>query len=273
MPQQDNTITVQGTLWMTVDGQHFGGDDRMRLLACIADCGSISQAAKAVPMSYKTAWDAIDAMNTLAGEPLVARVAGGKGGGGTRLTARGLQLLDNYLTLQREHQAFMRQLAAQAGGLADDYVLIRRMAMKSSARNQFLGKVLSVKDGVVNDEVTLQTATGLHIVATVTRDSRDSRDSLGLAPGVEAFALVKASSIILTTDTGGARFSARNQLAGTVTRVLPGAVSTEVTLALGCGASVAAIITHDSGEALALQPGQPAVALFKASSVIVAIPA
>lgn len=270
MPQQDNTITVQGSLWMTVDGQHFGGDDRMRLLACIADCGSISQAAKAVPMSYKTAWDAIDAMNTLAGEPLVARVAGGKGGGGTRLTARGQQLLDNYLTLQREHQAFMRQLAAQAGGLADDYVLIRRMAMKSSARNQFLGKVLSVKDGVVNDEVTLQTATGLHIVATVTRDSCES---LGLAPGVEAFALVKASSIILATDTAGARFSARNQLAGTVTRVLPGAVSTEVTLALGGGASVAAIITHDSGEALALQPGQPAVALFKASSVIVAIPA
>lgn len=270
MDHNDTPITLQGAMWMTVAGQHFGGDDRMRLLACIADCGSISQAAKAVPMSYKTAWDAIDAMNTLAGEPLVERVAGGKGGGGTRLTLRGRQLLDNYRTLQSEHQAFLRQLAAQAGGLADDYVLIRRMAMKSSARNQFLGKVFSVKDGVVNDEVVLQTATGLHIVATVTRESRES---LGLAPGVDAFALVKASSIIIATETAGARFSARNQLAGSVTRVVPGAVSTEVTLALGGGASVAAVITHDSGDALALQPGQPAVALFKASSVIVAIPA
>lgn len=270
MAQHDNPITLQGTLWMTVGGQHFGSDDRMRLLACIADCGSISQAAKAVPMSYKTAWDAIDAMNTLAGAPLVERVAGGKGGGGTRLTARGQQLLANYRTLQGEHQAFMRQLAAQAGGLADDYVLIRRMAMKSSARNQFLGTVFSVKEGVVNDEVTLLTSGGLHIVATVTRESRDS---LGLAPGVAAFALVKASSVIIATDTAGARFSARNQLAGRVARVIPGAVSTEVTLALPGGASVAATITHDSGEALALLPGQPALALFKASSVIVAIPA
>lgn len=268
MDQGDSRIALQGALWMTVNGQHFGGDDRMRLLACIADCGSISQAAKAVPMSYKTAWDAIDAMNTLAGEPLVERITGGKGGGGTRLTARGRQLLANYHTLQAEHQAFMRQLAAQAGGLADDYVLMRRMAMKSSARNQFLGKVLSVKEGVVNDEVTLQTATGLPIVATVTRDSRES---LSLAPGVEAFALVKASSVILATQTAGARFSARNQLAGTVARVVSGAVSTEVTLALGRGASIAAVITHDSGDALGLQPGQPAVALFKASSVIVAL--
>jgi len=123
MAEHDKHIALQGTLWMTVDGQPFGGDDRMRLLACIADHGSITQAAKAVPMSYKTAWDAIDSMNTLAGEALVERVAGGKGGGGTRLTARGQQLLHNYRTLQAEHQAFVQQLATQARALADDYVL------------------------------------------------------------------------------------------------------------------------------------------------------
>lgn len=270
MAEHDKHIALQGTLWMTVDGQPFGGDDRMRLLACIADHGSITQAAKAVPMSYKTAWDAIDSMNTLAGEALVERVAGGKGGGGTRLTARGQQLLHNYRTLQAEHQAFVQQLATQARALADDYVLIRRMAMKSSARNQFFGTVSQVRAGAVNDEVTLLTPGGLQLVATLTRESRES---LGLVPGMEAFALVKASSVIIATDTAGARFSARNQLAGTVARLVPGAVSTEVTLALPGGASVAAMITHESGEALALSPGQPALALFKASSVIVAIPA
>ena len=66
--------------------QNFGGPGRIALVACIAECGSITQAAKAIKMSCKAAWDAIDGLNNLAGEPLVERLTGGKGGGGTRLT-------------------------------------------------------------------------------------------------------------------------------------------------------------------------------------------
>ena len=61
----------------------FLGDTRIKLLEAIALHGSISQAAKTVPLSYKAAWDAIDAMNNLAPEPLVIRTTGGKHGGGT----------------------------------------------------------------------------------------------------------------------------------------------------------------------------------------------
>ena len=63
----------------------FLGDTRIRLLEAIDKHGSISQAAKAVPLSYKAAWDAIDAMNNLADQPLVVRSTGGKNGGGTLL--------------------------------------------------------------------------------------------------------------------------------------------------------------------------------------------
>ena len=56
----------------------FLGDTRIKLLEAIALHGSISQAAKTVPLSYKAAWDAIDAMNNLAPEPLVIRTTGGK---------------------------------------------------------------------------------------------------------------------------------------------------------------------------------------------------
>lgn len=62
MSVTDKTIQLQGSVWMTVDGQSFGGADRMALLAKIAEYGSITQAAKAARMSYKTAWDAIDTM-------------------------------------------------------------------------------------------------------------------------------------------------------------------------------------------------------------------
>ena len=114
---ESNPFTLQGTVWMTVDGEKFGGAGRVELLAAIGQTGSISQAAKALGISYKGAWDAIDAMNNLAGEALVERVAGGKGGGGTRLTARGEQLVRNFRTIERLHRQFVAQLNEQAGKL------------------------------------------------------------------------------------------------------------------------------------------------------------
>ena len=263
-------IGLQGSVWMTVGGEHLGGAGRVALLGAIAECGSITQAAKAVKMSYKAAWDAIDAMNNLAGEPLVERLAGGKGGGGTRLTQRGRQLVDNFRIIEREHERYLRQLGSQAEGIADDLLLIRRMAMKTTARNQFLGKVAELKQGAVNDEVTLALPGGQHIVAIVTQGSSAS---LGLVPGAEAFALIKASSIILVADSAGARFSARNQLAGTVTRVQTGAVNTEVVLDLPRRGTIAAIITNQSASEMAIAIGSKLTAMFKASSVILGVPA
>ncbi|HCL76778.1 MAG TPA: molybdenum-dependent transcriptional regulator, partial [Pseudomonas sp.] len=110
MESNDKNVELHGSIWLTVDGEKFGGPDRVTLLAKIAECGSITQAAKAIKMSYKAAWDAIDTMNNLAGEPLVERLAGGKGGGGTRLTQRGEQLVANFRTIEREHRRFVEQL-------------------------------------------------------------------------------------------------------------------------------------------------------------------
>jgi molybdate transport system regulatory protein len=263
-------IELHGAVWMTVGGENFGGQSRIRLLAAIASCGSITRAAKEIHMSYKAAWDAVDQMNNLAGEPLVERVSGGKGGGGTRLTARGLQLVEQFRLLEREHQRFLDQLGQQPGALATDLQLIRKMNMKTSARNQFLGTVSRVAAGAVNDEIVMDIAGAHTIVAIVTRDSTLE---LGLVPGAQAFALVKASSIILVTDVEGARFSARNQMRGTVMRIVPGAVNTEVVLDLGGGATLAAVVTNDSCTALALSVGATATGIFKASSVILGIPA
>jgi len=208
-------------------------------------------------------------MNNLAGEPLVERVAGGKGGGGTRLTQRGAQLVQNFQQVEQEHRRFVEQLGRQSAGLADDYHVIRRISMRTSARNQFLGKVASVKTGAVNDEIALDVAGGHRIVAVITHGSTQE---LGLSPGAEAYALIKASSIILVAADETARFSARNQLRGTVSRVQPGAVNTEVVIDLDGGVAVAAIVTNDSSDALELAVGKGVMAIFKASSVILAVP-
>ncbi len=142
--------------------------------------------------------------------------------------------------------------------------------MKTSARNQFAGKVSAIRAGAINDEVELEVAGGHRIVATVTRESCTQ---MQLAVGADAFALVKASSIILMSDCADVRLSARNQLQGTVAQLTDGAVNSEVILELPGGLSVAVIITRASAQALGLAVGQEALAIFKASSVILGVAA
>ena len=52
-PDHDKTIALRGSVWMTIGDDNLGGHGRIALLAGIAACGSITQAAKAIKMSYK----------------------------------------------------------------------------------------------------------------------------------------------------------------------------------------------------------------------------
>ncbi|MGF6753185.1 TOBE domain-containing protein [Paraburkholderia sp. GAS42] len=140
--------------------------------------------------------------------------------------------------------------------------------MRTSARNHFSGRVTSVKAGAVNDEISLRTQDGLDIVAVITHGSAAA---LGLEAGKPAFALVKASSVLVVVDVDGSKVSARNFVAGTVSSVNKGAVNAEVIIAAAGGAQIAAIITNDSVDRLGLASGKAAAAIFKASSVIVGV--
>lgn len=263
-------LELGGELWLRAGEQTLGGATRIALLAAIGDTGSITRAAKAVGLSYKAAWDAVDTMNNLAGEPLVARSTGGKGGGGTTLTPRATSLIAAFRTIEREHRRFIEAASAAVAGFDVDWALIGRIGMKTSARNQLFGKVASIVRGTVNDEVTLTLPGGQPIVTVLTHESADA---LGLQVGANACALVKASWVVLAVDDGEPelKVSARNQLRGSVETVAAGAVNSEVTLALDGGGTLTAVVTNDSVEALQLDAGERAIALFKASSVILAV--
>jgi molybdopterin-binding protein len=66
------------------------------------------------------------------------------------------------------------------------------------------------------------------------------------------------------------KLSARNQLGGTIKRVVRGAVNAEVTLEIGNGVDVVAVITSESVERLSLEVGKRAYAIVKASDVLIA---
>jgi molybdate transport system regulatory protein len=270
-------LRVSSALTLETRAGALAGKRWMELLESIHVTRSISAAAQAIGLSYKAAWDAVEAMNNLSEQPLVERTKGGKGGGGTRLTARGEQLVATFRAVEVENDRFLEAINARIGNrsggdpmnLRQDLQVIARLNMLTSARNHFSGKVVRIRNGAVNDEVELVLAGGERIVSVITHESREN---LGLKLGSEAIALIKASWIIVAIDDGaGLKLSARNQLAGTIRRLTPGAVNTEVVIELKGGNSVAAVVTKVSAKALRLVEGKPASAVFKASSVILGV--
>lgn len=247
----------------------FLGDTRISLLEAIDKYGSISRAAKTIPISYKTAWDAIDAMNNLAEQPLVIGAAGGRNGGGTQLTDYGQRVIALYRAVEAEYQQAMDRLAAQmdqaqSANFKAFQQLLRRMSMQTSARNQFAGKIVAMRSGEVDFEVRLQLDDDNEIVSVITRESAES---MQLQLGMELFAIVKSSSVLLMTDQG-IKTTARNKMRGQIARIHDGPVNSEISLQLAGGKTVCAVVTRDSVERLELKEGATAVAFFKASSVL-----
>jgi molybdate transport system regulatory protein len=258
-------LKLKGMLLLEAGDQPLGGTDRMALLAKIAETGSITAAARAVGLSYKGAWDAVDAMNNLADEPLVTRAAGGKGGGGTRLTDRGRRLVETFAALEEVHRRFVAQFETLAEAPAQDIKLIRSLMFRTSARNQLAGRVTAIHKGAVNDTVELALPGGERVVASLTCESTEN---LGLAVGGEAIALIKASSVLLALPDANMRLSARNQFAGTVLQVTAGPVSADVRVQLAGGSVMSAVVTTESVARLGLAEGVPVLAIVKASSVM-----
>jgi molybdate transport system regulatory protein len=246
------------------------GAQRVALLEAIGQHGSISGAAKAAGLSYKGAWDAVQALNNLFDRPLVATQTGGRRGGFADLTAEGRIVIAAFHAVEAELAHVLENLEQRLEHASSTplHTLLWSLGMKTSARNAFRGVVDRITDGAVNAEVVLKIGDGAEIVAVITRQS--VRD-LGLEPGRNAIALIKSSFVILARGDGSLRTSARNSLPGAVVRLDRGAVNDEVTLDIGAGKSITATVTHASAQALEIAPGERLVALIKASQVILAV--
>jgi len=259
---------ISGSLWLHRRQSEFLGGELIDLLERIDELGSITRAAKAVGISYKTAWDTVNTINNLAVKPLVDRSAGGKGGGGTRLTTEGKKIINQFKTIQEEHRKFLSNLEDRLGDTDSLYQFLRRISMKVSARNTLAGTVSAITQGAVNAEVTLTLKGGLPLTAVVTNGAVSN---LGLKVGSEAYAIIKASSVIIGTDLHDAKISARNIFCGTIATIIEGPVNTEVDVEIGGGNVISAVITHGSSQQLGLKVGGHACTLFKASSVIIGV--
>lgn len=249
--------------------QSQSGQRRLELLNRIASLGSLSAAAKACGMSYKGAWQAVEAMNQAAGKSLVVAKKGGSGGGGMALTHAGESLVAAYQLFSQQMQHWMRELEVLSPGVLTQLEVMRKVSMKTSARNLFHGTVTKIATGAVNCEVTLAVGSDMNVVAQITPDSLER---LGLEVGSDAYALIKASWVILTEDIqGNFKTSARNEFCGEVLAIEAGAVNSDVTFEMSGGQKMSAIVSNQSVERLGLEIGGRCCALIKESHILLAI--
>ncbi len=245
-------------------GEGEVSDRRLRLLAALEQTGSISGAARAIGMTYKAAWDAIDAINNLADRPLVATRHGGSRGGGAALTEEGRQLLAAWRRLDGLQRELLGLFDREQ--ITDQLDLIRRINMKTSARNHLAGKVKAITRGTVNSEVVVALNGGDELVAVITSHSVEG---MRLVEGSDVYALIKSSFVILAD--ANSRTSARNHLCGTVERLETGGVNSEVVVALPGGSRLTAVVTNESVATLGLREGGKTCAQIKASHVILGV--
>ena len=268
MKSNKKNLSLSGNLWINSDDHNFLGGNRIKLLEKIDELGSITKAAKAVGISYKTAWDTISAINNLAEKPLVDSLTGGKGGGGTCLTPEGKQIVAQFNTIQKELRCCLDNLQDKFGNIASLSKFLLRNSIKVSARNTFLGSVIDIIKGTISTKVILQLRGGARLTSIITNCDAER---LELAIGMDAYAIVKASSIIIGTDLIDSSISASNNFNGTVARVIKGVVNAEVDVKIDDNTIISATITHNSAMELGLKEGDHACVLFKASSVILGV--
>ena len=108
-------IGLEGSIWFQKAENRFLGGEQIALLENIDELGSISSAAKATGISYKTAWHLVNMMNNLSEKALVERMTGGKGGGGTILTREGKKIIEQFRIVQEEHRKFLQNLEGRLG--------------------------------------------------------------------------------------------------------------------------------------------------------------
>lgn len=185
-------------LTIKLQQQLFVDSKRITLLKEIRACGSINQAAKNAKVSYKSAWDHLEAMNAISPKPLLERNTGGKNGGGTVLTSYAERLLQLYDLLEQTQEKAFHILQDESIPLNSLLTATAKFSLQSSARNQFFGQVSQLTENDVLCYVEIAIANfSQNLTACITTQSAKR---LNLALGKEVMLMVKAPWIQIHTE-------------------------------------------------------------------------
>lgn len=248
-----------------IDGESsFLLKKRIALLKAIDEVGSLNSAIKLVPLSYKGAWDMIDIMNNLCPTPVVEKNTGGIGGGGTRLTQYGKNLVKTYEIIEKEHQKFLETISLVTDFDSGNLKFFRRFNMQISARNQLLGIIQKIEIEKVSATVYVKLKNDYVITSVITAGAVEN---LALKEEDEVIVIIKSNSVILSIDEK-INISARNKLNGVIEKIYLGEVNAEVIVNIG-GDLIACVITKNSAQELNIKIGDKGTIVVKSSDVMI----
>ncbi len=257
---------IDAQLALRSDGRFLVGRERIKLLEAVAECGSITKAAKMAGFSYKTAWEAVDAINNLLPSSAFITKSGGRAGGGAEVTEQGRRLIATFHRLEGRLSEISTLIAAE-GFEGHEPMLLWSLGIKISARNVFQTEVTRIQKWPVDVEVSLKMSDGHTILATVTNDAALD---LGLTEGRPVLALIKSTFIHLESLDPAPK-NPRNWFVGTVTRRVDAERNSEVLLDIGHGKTLRAVVPRPVAEDLGLVEGGRAAATFEPDHVILAV--
>ena len=252
---------IDGRFWLTNDGEGHVGRGRVELLKHIQETGSISQAAKAMKMSYKAAWDSVDCVNNMFGEVLVERISGGRHGGGSKLTDAGIKFVEQYEKYTKMFESFLTYMDNNPDGS----LLINDLDLKSSADNIFNCIVKNIESGAVMSSVELD-CNGIIVKSKV---SQSSIERLNLSVGDSVTAMINSVDLSLGINDGSVSLSYDNSFKGSIYTIKKGAVNSEVLIKVeGLKHYLVVIILNESVDLLDIKYGSEVEAYCMASSVV-----
>lgn len=131
-----------------------------------------------------------------------------------------------------------------------------------STRNRFPASIVDIKKGGVTAEINLDVGDGRHFIAVI---ARTAAEEMGLDIGTRVTACVREGDILL--EKGNA-INVRNSIAGSITNLRPGTVTTELTLATGNG-DLFALLARSVAEEMNLAVGDRVTALVRERDFLV----
>ncbi len=255
-------MELSSTLSLEMFGEPFLLEKRIRLLHAIREHGSISKAAKAVPMSYKSAWEAVDAMNALSPEPIVYRETGGKDGGGTTVTAYGERLLETYAVLKEEHHRFLERLSQVTDLKTGTFKTIGRLGMQISARNQIQAEVKEVESEEVNVKIRLALKSGQMLYSIITKEAVED---LHIEVGQTVTAICKSSNVVPLSKPDEA-FD--NRLKGRVVQLKKDSINVKTVVDIGNHDRVVSVMPLEALDAMGLEEGNDVLLGIEAKNIM-----
>ncbi len=281
---------------------HHVSDRRMDVLRNVDALGSISGAAREVGVSYKAAWQAIETLGNLAGQPVVQASTGGSGGGGASLTQAGRQVLRAYDLLVQARVRVLEQLHPDVGELqrpggdghnAPRALSLTLLGLRTSMRNQLPCTVEAISEQGPMVCVSLVLPDRQIVHSNITSESMQL---LGLAPGQTVIAMCKATAVRVqaedpgvkvtvgldpTSETAGERdsdricqsdanpsnISTRNTLTGHAVRISSDRGYSEVSVELGQDVRLVGFGVQET-----LIPGQAVTARVDPAAIVLVLP-